>query len=79
MIRPYLSLRNFFCGSLAIAVIASGRVRRAKKRILGSNMVFNNGGGEVTPVYGTSLQIDVVNVGAAPISCNQLMVYAVVH
>jgi peptidoglycan/xylan/chitin deacetylase (PgdA/CDA1 family) len=35
----YLLLRNLFCGSLAVAVIASGRVRRAKKRVLNSNVV----------------------------------------
>jgi peptidoglycan/xylan/chitin deacetylase (PgdA/CDA1 family) len=32
-------LRNFMCGSLALAVIASGRVRRAKRRVLNSNVV----------------------------------------
>jgi peptidoglycan/xylan/chitin deacetylase (PgdA/CDA1 family) len=32
-------LRNLFCGALAIGVIASGRVRRAKKRVLDSNVV----------------------------------------
>lgn len=47
--------------------------------ILGGDLLFNNGGGAVVPVYGTRLQIDFVNTGTTPISCNQLMVYAVVH
>lgn len=34
-----MTLRNLFCGSLALAVIASGRVRRAKKKALNSNVV----------------------------------------
>ncbi len=39
MHRLFMLLRNFFCGSLALAVIASGRVRRAKRRILDSKVV----------------------------------------
>jgi len=35
----YTTLRNLFCGSLAMAVIASGRVGRAKRRTLSSNVV----------------------------------------
>jgi peptidoglycan/xylan/chitin deacetylase (PgdA/CDA1 family) len=35
----YLLLRNFFCGSLAVAVIALGRVRRARKKALDSDVV----------------------------------------
>jgi peptidoglycan/xylan/chitin deacetylase (PgdA/CDA1 family) len=39
MHRLYMILRNFFCGALAMGVIASGRVRRAKRRVLNSNVV----------------------------------------
>jgi poly-beta-1,6-N-acetyl-D-glucosamine N-deacetylase len=35
----YLALRNFFCGSLAVALIASGRVRRARKKALTGDVV----------------------------------------
>jgi peptidoglycan/xylan/chitin deacetylase (PgdA/CDA1 family) len=35
----YMILRHFFCGALAIGVIVSGRVRRAKKKVLNSNVV----------------------------------------
>jgi peptidoglycan/xylan/chitin deacetylase (PgdA/CDA1 family) len=39
----YLAFRNFLCGSLAVAVIASGLVRRARKKALTSE--------EVTAIY----------------------------
>jgi poly-beta-1,6-N-acetyl-D-glucosamine N-deacetylase len=37
--KLYKVVRNFFCGSLAVAVIASGRVRRARKRALNKDVV----------------------------------------
>lgn len=39
MDKFYNLVRNLFCGSLALAVIASGRARRAKERILNGNSV----------------------------------------
>jgi len=39
LIRIQMMLRKVFCGSLALAVIVSGRVRRAKKSILSSNLI----------------------------------------
>lgn len=39
MNRVYMFLRNLFCGVLALAVIASGRVRQAKRRALHSEVV----------------------------------------
>jgi len=47
--------------------------------ILGGNFAFPNSGGAVVPVHGTQLQIFVVNNGTAPIACNQVTTYAVVH
>lgn len=39
MRSPYMVLRNYCCGLLALAVIASGRVRRARRRALGGDVV----------------------------------------
>jgi len=39
MHRGYMVLRNCFCGLLAIGVIASGRVRRARRRALGGDVI----------------------------------------
>jgi poly-beta-1,6-N-acetyl-D-glucosamine N-deacetylase len=37
--KLYTITRNFFCGSLAVAVIAFGRVRRARKRAFNNDVV----------------------------------------
>jgi hypothetical protein len=47
--------------------------------ILGSDFFLSNMGGGTVPVYGTQLLLYVVNTGTAPISCDQLTTYAVVH
>jgi poly-beta-1,6-N-acetyl-D-glucosamine N-deacetylase len=39
MSRGFVALRNSFCGSLALCVIASGGVRRAKRRALSGDVV----------------------------------------
>jgi hypothetical protein len=47
--------------------------------IVGSNFVLKNMGGSAVPVYGSQIQIQVVNTGSTPVSCDQVTTYAVVH
>lgn len=39
MSRVYLSLRNWFCGLIALYLIAAGHVRRARQRALSGNVI----------------------------------------
>jgi hypothetical protein len=47
--------------------------------ILGNGFPLKNMGGGTVPAYGPQLQLQVVNTGTAPVSCDQVTTYAVVH
>ena len=47
--------------------------------VLGSDFLFTNVGGAVVPVFGTVLGLQVTNAGSAPVVCDQLTIYGVVH
>jgi hypothetical protein len=47
--------------------------------ILGSDFVLPYMGGGTVPVYGSQVLVQVVNTGTAPVSCDQVTGYAVVH
>jgi hypothetical protein len=51
----------------------------ATDAILASGFLLQNMGGAVTQVYGNQLQLQVINTGSSPISCDQVTAYAVVH
>jgi hypothetical protein len=45
----------------------------------GANFAFTNQGGGVVPVHGTQLMVQVRNTGTTDVSCDQIIIFGVVH